>query len=56
MTLHKRYHYLMRLAHLFNILTRYSERLAKIVKDTGVRGLVRFIRDTIANPWLDYTL
>jgi hypothetical protein len=52
----KGYHYLMRLAHLFNILTRYSERLAKIVKDTGVRGLNRFIRDTIANPWLNYTL
>jgi hypothetical protein len=52
----KGYHYLMRLAHLFNILTRYSERLAKVVKDTGIRGLDRFIRDTIANPWLDYTL
>ncbi len=52
----KGYHYLMRLAHLLNTLARYSERLAKIVKDTGVRGLIRFIRDTIANPWLDYTL
>jgi len=50
----KGHHYLMRLAHLFNILTRYSERLAKIVKDNGVRGLIRFIRNTIANPWLDY--
>jgi hypothetical protein len=40
---------------LFNVISRYSERLAKIVKDTGVRGLIRFIRETIANPWLDYT-
>jgi hypothetical protein len=50
----KGYHCLMRLGHLFNVLARYSERLAKIVKDTGVRGLIRFIRETMANPWLDY--
>jgi hypothetical protein len=50
----KGYHYLMRLGHMFNVVVRYSERLARIVKDTGVRGLIRFIRDTIANPWLDH--
>lgn len=50
----KGYHYLMRLGHFFNLLVRYSERLAKIVKDTGIRGLIRFIRNTIANPWVDY--
>jgi hypothetical protein len=50
----KGYHCLMRLGHLFNVLARYSERLVKIVKDTGVRGLIRFIRETMANPWLDY--
>jgi hypothetical protein len=50
----KGYHYLMRLGHMVNVMARFSERLAKIVKDTGVRGLIRFIRDTVANPWLDY--
>lgn len=50
----KGYHYLMRLGHFFNVLTRYSERLAQIVKDTGVRGLIRFVRETMAGPWLDY--
>lgn len=50
----KGYHYLMRLGHFFNTLARYSERLAKIIKDTGVRGLIRFIQETIAHPWLDY--
>jgi hypothetical protein len=50
----KGYHYLMRLGHMFNVLARYSERLAKVVKDTGVRGLIHFIRETLANPWLDY--
>jgi len=49
----KGYHYLMRIAHMLNVLTRYSERLAKLIKDTGIRGLIRFICDTIANPWLD---
>jgi hypothetical protein len=50
----KGYHYLMRLGHLFNAIARYCQRLAKMVKDTGVRGLIRFIRETIAHPWLDY--
>lgn len=50
----KGYHYLMRLGHMFNVLTRYSQRLAKVVEDTGVQGLIRFIRESIANPWLDY--
>lgn len=49
----KGYHYLMQLGHMFNTMARYSERLAKIVKDTGIRGLIRFVRETIASPWLD---
>lgn len=50
----KGYHALMRIGHMFNVLARYSERLAKIIKDTGVRGLIRFIRNTMSGPWLDY--
>ena len=50
----KRYHALMRLGHVFNILARYSDRLAKIIKDTGVRGLIRFLWSTMSAPWLDY--
>jgi hypothetical protein len=49
----KGYHYLMQLGHLFNILARYSSELANVIKETGVRGLIRFVRDTIASPWLD---
>lgn len=51
----KGYHGLMRLGHMFNILARYSERLAKIIKDTGVRGLIRFLWSTMTGPWLDYS-
>lgn len=47
------YHYLMRLGHLINILARYSERLARLVYLRGARGLIRFIRETCAAPWLD---
>lgn len=36
------------------VLACYSEKLARIDKDTGVRGLIRIIRDTMAGPWLDY--
>jgi DDE_Tnp_1-associated len=46
------YHYLMRLGHALNILARYSHALAKHVRDLGVRGLIAFVRSTIAGPWL----
>ena len=49
----KGYHYLMRLGHLINVLAQYSERLVKIIRELGVRGFIRFIRETIAGPWLD---
>lgn len=50
----KGYHYLMRLGHMINVVARYSEQLSQIIQDTGVRGLIRFIRETITHPWLDY--
>jgi hypothetical protein len=49
----KGYHYLMRLGHMINVLAQYSERLVKIIRELGVRGFIRFIRETIAGPWLD---
>ncbi len=49
----KGYHYLMRLGHMINVLALYSERLIKIVRELGVRGFIRFIRNTISGPWLD---
>lgn len=49
----KGYHYLMQLGHMFNVIARHSDKLAKIVKETGVRGLIRLVRETIASPWLD---
>ncbi|MHC1726612.1 MAG: DDE transposase family protein [Syntrophobacteraceae bacterium] len=51
----KGYHYLMQPGHMFNVMARYSEGLAKIVKNTGIRGLIRFVRESIASPWLDRT-
>jgi hypothetical protein len=46
-----RYHYLMRLGHALNVLARYSYALCKYVRDLGVRGLIDFVRETIAGPW-----
>jgi hypothetical protein len=46
------YHYLMRLGHAVNVLARYSAYLAIYVRDLGVRGLIDFVRGTLANPWL----
>ena len=46
------YHALMRLGHLFNVLAHHSEALAKTVRELGARGFVRFVRETMAGPWL----
>jgi len=47
------YHYLMRLGHALNVLARYSYALCKYVRDLGVRGLIAFVRSSIAGPWID---
>ena len=46
------YHYLMRLGHALNVLARYSAGLVKYVRQLGVRGLIDFVRRTLAGPWL----
>jgi hypothetical protein len=49
----KGYHYLMRLGHLINILSHNSGRLVEMVRELGVRGFIRFVRETLSGPWLD---
>jgi hypothetical protein len=49
----KGYHYLMRLAHLFNTLARFSKELAGLFSTLGVRAAIGFIRNTLTGPWLD---
>jgi hypothetical protein len=48
----KGYHYLMRLGHFLNVLACYSETLRESVRCLGVRGLIDFLRETLAGPWL----
>ncbi len=52
----KGYHCLMQLGHMFNVMAQHSGELAKFIKDTGVRGLIRFVRESIATPWIDIDL
>jgi len=49
----KGFHYLMRLAHLINVLAQYSSALRSLLLRLGVRGLIDFLRETMAGPWLD---
>jgi hypothetical protein len=49
----KGYHYLMRLAHLFNTLARFSKELAALFAELGVQAAIAFIRNTLTGPWLD---
>jgi hypothetical protein len=47
------YHYLMRMAHLFNTLARLARHLKALYAELGVRGAIAFIRQSCAAPWLD---
>jgi hypothetical protein len=47
------YHYLMRLAHALLVLAQYSTALIDMVRRLGVQGFIRFVRQTLAGPWLD---
>ncbi len=49
----KGYHYLMRLAHVFNTLARFSCALARSFRKLGVRGFITFVYNTLTGPWLD---
>jgi hypothetical protein len=49
----KGYHYLMRMAHLFNTLARFARHLKALYAELGVRGALAFIRQSCAAPWLD---
>jgi hypothetical protein len=49
----KGYHYLMRIAHLLNVLAQHSANLVKLVAELGAQGLIRFVRQTLSAPWLD---
>jgi hypothetical protein len=49
----KGYHYLMHIAHLMNELSQFSIHLIEMVQELGIRGFIRFLRETISGPWLD---
>jgi hypothetical protein len=52
----KGYHYLMKIGRTINVLAQYSESLSKVFIEKGVRGFIRFVRQTISGPWLDAEL
>jgi hypothetical protein len=49
----KGYHCLMQLGHMFNMMARYSGELAKFIKDMGIQGVIHFVCNSIAAPWLN---
>jgi len=49
----KGFHYLMRLAHLLNILALLVPYLAEQVANMGKQGLIQFFRETLAGTFLD---
>ncbi|HCV13815.1 MAG TPA: DDE transposase family protein, partial [Candidatus Accumulibacter sp.] len=47
------FHLLMRLAHVFNTLARFTRQLRDLFRQFGVRGAIAFIRASCAAPWFD---
>ena len=41
------------MAHADDIELYAGATLAKYIGDLGVRGLIAFVRNTLASPWLD---
>ncbi|MDP2643881.1 MAG: transposase family protein [Desulfobacterales bacterium] len=52
----KGFHYLMKIGRTINVLAQYSECLARMFVEKGVRGFIRFVRETLTGPWLDAEL
>lgn len=50
----KGFHYLMRLAHLLNVLVQYSVKIYERIKEFGIRGVIDLLVSTLSGPWLDY--
>jgi hypothetical protein len=44
------YHLLMRLAHVFNTLARFTRQLRDLYQELGVRGAIAFIRKLLRRP------
>ena len=43
----------MCMGHTLKALARHSYALAKYVRELGVRGLIAWVREMIAAPWLE---
>lgn len=49
----RNWHVMMHLGHLLNLLTLHTDALMKKVHQLGIRGTLRFLRESWRNPWLD---
>lgn len=49
-------HYLMRLAHLINILVHNTQFMFNFLKEESIKGLFRFLLGTLGGLWLDKNL
>jgi len=43
----------MHLGHLLNILTLHTEALVGKVRELGLRGTIKFLRETWMNRWIN---
>ena len=46
------YHYLMRIAHLLNVLACSLNTLITFVKEKGAQGFIQWLRSTLSGRWL----
>jgi hypothetical protein len=46
------FHYLMRMAHMFNAMALHTTRVIPLVGLLGIQSFLTFVRETCANRWL----
>lgn len=46
------FHHLMRLGHAINVLSEFTKKLKKYIRDLGCNAVLSLIRETLLNPWL----
>jgi len=45
------FHLLMRMAHAVNVLSEFTKKLKKWIKEQGCSAILKLIKETLFNPW-----
>jgi hypothetical protein len=49
----KCYHYLMRLGHILNAISEFTQNIKEMISKFGCSFILNIIKETLSNPWLN---